>query len=800
MTTPVAARNPALPIQAAPLPIDDAAAPAPVVQRLTGQPEGLAPRTAAREAGVRGPRQPLASLLSEPIASSSNATAAAAEAAEQRPTDAAVDLALRALHAKRFLDDARIADIVDMAVNPALDEGARQALAEGLARHPKSLSALYCLADARGATDETLSTVAAALGRRQTIEMTGYRVPQLLALPEPARLALALAQQAYDVERMQTHGRHRSGFYQIDLELASRSQMFAQAIHLTAPLADSQELARLVGEEFQRWKSGDDTDGIRQESLDLRLHALQALLKNMHLHPVLQRAADGDPLDQSVMTRVAHQQWVFKAAFMYGSLPSASLDRLGSTLQSLERLRAPLLRDQLTELLALNVHASGDADAYLQFAAHFHRSHMRTLPIALFPLLAQGEASGPPSAKLLTLLGASTLRNSRMLYKALKDLMLMADSECPLSPQQRRQLLEHAIPEEGTASQQCIGFLENLRFLAIAVQCAREDVDPSSEVFDILAPLADSEEKPVLTQALSAVLRRAMPGAAASGTPAGSLDRWESYLSSWRQPEALLVYAQNIRANLDEDEGRDAVLESLNRFADSAVWAPENLFSFRALRYSSAASDHLAKVAENAPEAYAQWQQPVALSEAPKPYAIEDTDHPEDLLLCGTDVSSCQSVDASVEQGRALMGYVLDGKHRLLVAKSQDGAMAARRVVRILIDEGSQQPVLYLEKLYANAGIDKNGPVDKALVQLARLKAQAMGCDLVSGTPGDEETPYDRVLQSLGSSAPFEYVDADHVRQRDGSDSDSDGEDGEVVEGGVVKGGRYTVTKAYLLQ
>lgn len=745
------------------------------------------------------PRQSLAARQGRAGASSSGTAAPAMESAMHRQAHALFERARKALLDRVPLSRAQFSDIVALAVDARMAESDRRALAEALAEHPQGVSALYSLAGNKGATVEALSIVAAAVALRHTIDIEKSEIPQVLALPEPVRLAVALAQQALDAQNLQFHGRHRSGFYRLDLAPASHSRLFAQALQLFAPLANDKELLRLAGEEFQRWKPAWGNFAERTHSDPaIRLQALKRTLADMQLPPVLQRIADGDPTHRGALARVTHQQWAFDAAVMFGGLQPSGLAGLEGTLQSLARLHAPQLRQQLAERLALQVHAGDDARGHLRFAAPFRRPHMRSLAIALHPLFAQAGSPAQPSAQLLEVLGASDLKNGRWLHRALKDLTLLADSECDLSHEQRRQLLEHALPAGGTVSQRCRGFLENLRFLAIAVQCtAVQEGEPPSAVLGMLASLAQSPSKPAsIKSAIEPALRLAMPGAGGRNESPESLAGWNAVLSSWRQPEALIVHAQNIRSNLDEVDGQEAVLNALDRFADSAVWPQEGLARFRALRYSTNESAHLADIEKLAPEAYAQWKRPVALEASAHPLPVEDTDNPEDLLLCGTDVASCQSVEEDTQYSKALMGYVIDGKYRMLVLRAHDGTIAARRMVRLLLDEAAGQPVLYVEKLYANTGMQADGPEDQALMQLARRKADAMGCALVCAAPqsrdeeGETLPAYGGVLKSLGSPAPYEYVDAKHI----------DADDKERAAGGVVEGGQYTVKNAYRLQ
>jgi hypothetical protein len=132
------------------------------------------------------------------------------------------------------------------------------------------------------------------------------------------------------------------------------------------------------------------------------------------------------------------------------------------------------------------------------------------------------------------------------------------------------------------------------------------------------------------------------------------------------------------------------------------------------------------------------------------PCHVVDTDHAEDLFLCGTEVTgSCQRVDGHPELNKCLMGYILDGKVRLLAVKNRQGNILSRAILKILIDE-KNQPVLFLERVYGDQSFTWD------LAAMADKKAQSMGIPLF-------EAGGNIVLKSVGNTAPFEYEDAVHT-------------------------------------
>lgn len=257
----------------------------------------------------------------------------------------------------------------------------------------------------------------------------------------------------------------------------------------------------------------------------------------------------------------------------------------------------------------------------------------------------------------------------------------------------------------------------------------------------------------------------------------------------WLRSNLQVAQADNdsdIDSNSSVDHSESELLRTIDLFADAVVWSADKKNAFAQLRYDTKASTHLAEIAKNAPSTWAAWRENVTAQRIDgqtqgtssgtadpmkgrpdaKPLTIAgltavDTDDAEDLLLCGTEITGgCQSVDGNFALNRALMGYVVDGKYRMLAAKSDDGRLAARRMLRLLCDENGL-PALFLERLYANAGVQSGDPVDEALIDLAKKKADAMGCRLLSdGLSLAVDETQRCTVSSLDSRAPFEFVDA----------------------------------------
>ncbi len=150
-----------------------------------------------------------------------------------------------------------------------------------------------------------------------------------------------------------------------------------------------------------------------------------------------------------------------------------------------------------------------------------------------------------------------------------------------------------------------------------------------------------------------------------------------------------------------------------------------------------------------------------AKEESSRKWHVEDTDAFDDLLLIGTETQSCQSVTTNASTNIALLAYLLDGKIRAILVKNDKGNIVARRIVRLLIDEATNKPVLLLEPLYSAPGASEEAK--RAVDAMCYKRAEELNLPLIGGIDlGADVKEYrmfpHRIL-SLGSPAPSEYVD-----------------------------------------
>jgi hypothetical protein len=155
-------------------------------------------------------------------------------------------------------------------------------------------------------------------------------------------------------------------------------------------------------------------------------------------------------------------------------------------------------------------------------------------------------------------------------------------------------------------------------------------------------------------------------------------------------------------------------------------------------------------------------------------YVLE-TDDPIDLQLCGTDMQgSCQHVNESTLLNLGLLGYLVDGKIKMIAIKKQPDVLHpinARAMLKLLWD--GKKPVLLIDRLYPPNLSFKHS---EALKKMAKKRAKELGVPLVCVSNSSYKHPhqsnelYGKTLYALGGPAPYEYSDSstDTVLKVDG--------------------------------
>lgn len=261
-------------------------------------------------------------------------------------------------------------------------------------------------------------------------------------------------------------------------------------------------------------------------------------------------------------------------------------------------------------------------------------------------------------------------------------------------------------------------------------------------------------------------------------------DKIQDFLGKFRDEFMVLTYAANLK-KLENNEDQALMKKAISQCLEEALKG-----KFPQSRYES--SYHLNEVFKLCPSLKDQWtnnqyysydpnkkivlSKKITIQEAQQgDFFLVDTDDIVDLFACSTEIEgSCQNVHGEPTKNKCLLGYVMDGKNRLIAIKNKTGKIEARAIFRLLIDKKTSQPILFLERMYP-ANIKKE--FAEAIQAAAKMRAEDLKLPLYT-QGGQEEKPQDiHAFISLGNRAPYEYVDASNI--------------------GVIKEGKFTISKAY---
>ncbi|MFN4174356.1 MAG: hypothetical protein ACK4HV_04560, partial [Parachlamydiaceae bacterium] len=140
----------------------------------------------------------------------------------------------------------------------------------------------------------------------------------------------------------------------------------------------------------------------------------------------------------------------------------------------------------------------------------------------------------------------------------------------------------------------------------------------------------------------------------------------------------------------------------------------------------------------------------------------------------GRQTGGCQNVDGNANTNKALLGYVLDGKNRMIGAIDEEDRLIGRNIFRMMRDKESQKPALFLERYYT---INYSKSFEEQIIRFAIQRAKALKVPLYSNQNVYTKNVYGGSLESIGCNAPFEYSDA----------------------GGGMSEGKYEIAKPYIL-
>ena len=516
-------------------------------------------------------------------------------------------------------------------------------------------------------------------------------------------------------------------------------------------------------------------------------------------HPVIEDLLDAAMQQSDPHIREILSTWaqLVSLRFAADQLPEAAWHELKGPLEAIWKWHAPAMRYVLTHLLAQQCLPSEakDANGFFAFCKQFTRPHTRLYPALLFPLF-QSTPDDPTLKELMPLLRQSDFKDAKRQKAMVNALVALAQAD-HLSDDLKRSLLQAALPDDSDL-ETALPPGKKARSLEKEDRSLRKrarslgEIAPLMECLVSFAQHSPKNENAVVLQRLKSIgkpgdfneqmnkvfqdLFPDLPNAQ------NAADQFNRYRKHARHATGLITYTVKMQNYWNHRE-KKSVLAAIDQFVNATVLSPDPEHAFQQLRYDPANSENLRLLKEKSPKAFEQWKQSciyepsAAFRNQAAPFSrqddkhlfVIDTDAAEDLFLCGTEVAeSCQSIQNIPYNNKTLMGYVLDGKYRMLAITSEDGHLMGRRMLRLLWDKREEQPVLHLECFYKNPGIPKK--YELALVELALQKAKKMNCALVS-----HDTELTKLGNLLGDPSfaqliafptpwPFESVDADKPR------------------------------------
>ena len=235
-----------------------------------------------------------------------------------------------------------------------------------------------------------------------------------------------------------------------------------------------------------------------------------------------------------------------------------------------------------------------------------------------------------------------------------------------------------------------------------------------------------------------------------------SSNRFLETFGRFRNPLAIQSYLTNLQSKASSRKCIKDTVSFTEKFMLSVLKG-----TFQKERYKTV---HLNHIFKERPELKSPWMQSRTWKQADlkassfslkENWSLVETDSPEDLLLCGTDVSgSCMNINSNMIYNSGLMSYIMDGKHRLIAIKNAQGKIVARCILHLLWDKDENNGALFLQKPYGSSDYRDH------LIYAAQEKAKMMNLPLYSKIyHSNFKSCSGPVIQSLGGPAPFEYND-----------------------------------------
>jgi len=189
-----------------------------------------------------------------------------------------------------------------------------------------------------------------------------------------------------------------------------------------------------------------------------------------------------------------------------------------------------------------------------------------------------------------------------------------------------------------------------------------------------------------------------------------------------RAASSILTYAKNINNGLYDLAVESAFRRFLNQIAEGSYLEKRH----EANSYKDLLSE----------ESRQKWEEgatnTVIIQNSP--YFMIDSEDWKDLFMIGQETGGCQLISGDPKYNKCLLGYVLNGKSRVLCIKeSKDGPMIARAIIKIMTLNG--KPVLHLKKNYNSGKLDDE-TCSQMILEFAKQRAQNLGLELYKSNIG----------------------------------------------------------------
>lgn len=237
----------------------------------------------------------------------------------------------------------------------------------------------------------------------------------------------------------------------------------------------------------------------------------------------------------------------------------------------------------------------------------------------------------------------------------------------------------------------------------------------------------------------------------------GLPDDLDKKLEDMRLPGTLIAY----RARLKELEAkrRNIALKTYNRYILAAFNG-----KLSEERHREDINAHLKFIFKDHPNLKKEWKTFHSEKLTTKKYlgyTLVDTEDPIDLMLQASEIGNCcLDMMGRLARVTGLLGIILDGKTHTIVIKDPQGVIVAKTRLVLLWDEMHKSPVLLLDQVDTQKSAEDDHTLEEAVLRFCKQRAEKLNLILITKQEKYQGDPYNGKIKSLGSSSPYEYVNA----------------------------------------